>query len=110
MPSELSHTLPLPVANERQNIPQLVDHLFRHQAGQVVATLTRIFGLHHLELAEDVVQDTLLKALGQWPYHGIPDNPGAWIMRVARNQALDVLRREQRLLSKHEELAATLVT
>ena len=88
------------------SIPGLVDHLFRHQAGQVVATLTRIFGPQQIDLAEDVVQETLLKALRQWPYHGIPDNPGAWIMRVAKNHALDILRREHTLRGKHERLAA----
>jgi RNA polymerase sigma factor (sigma-70 family) len=87
-------------------VPGLVDHLFRHQAGQVVATLTRIFGPQHLDLAEDVVQETLLKALRQWPYRGIPDNPGAWILRVARNHALDILRRERALRGKHEQIAA----
>jgi RNA polymerase sigma-70 factor (ECF subfamily) len=87
-------------------IPGLVDHLFRHQAGQVVATLTRIFGPRQIDLAEDVVQETLLKALRQWPYRGIPDNPGAWIMRVAKNHALDILRREHALRGKQERIAA----
>jgi RNA polymerase sigma-70 factor (ECF subfamily) len=72
----------------------------------VVATLTRIFGPQQLDLAEDVVQETLLKALRQWPYRGIPDNPSAWIMRVARNHALDILRRERALLGKQEQIAA----
>jgi RNA polymerase sigma-70 factor (ECF subfamily) len=72
---------------------QLVDHLFRSHAGQMVAWLTRIFGPAHLELAEEVVQEALLKALQQWPYSGVPDNPGGWLFRVARNAALDVLRR-----------------
>jgi RNA polymerase sigma factor (sigma-70 family) len=93
-------------SDQYASVPQLVDHLFRHQAGQVVATLTRIFGPHQLDLAEDVVQETLLKALRQWPYRGIPDNPAAWIMRVARNHALDTLRRERALRGKHEQIAA----
>src|SRR5262245_35391037 len=86
------------------NIQQLVDHLFRHQAGRIVATLTRIFGPQHLDLAEDVVQETLLKALRQWPYRGVPDNPAAWIMRVARNHALDIIRRERGLRDKQAQL------
>lgn len=49
----------------QSDVPQVVDHLFRHSAGQVVATLTRIFGPQHLDLVEDVVQETLLKALRQ---------------------------------------------
>lgn len=89
---------------ETQEVEQLVEHLFRHKAGQLVSTLTRIFGLHNLELAEDVVQETLLKALHQWPYRGIPDNPGGWLMQVAKNRALDILRRE----SNFQEKALTL--
>jgi len=76
------------------NIPELVDHLFRHKSGQMVATLTRIFGPQNLQLAEDVVQETLLKALHVWPYQGIPHNPGGWLMQVAKHKALDVLRRQ----------------
>jgi RNA polymerase sigma factor (sigma-70 family) len=60
----------------------------------MVAYLTKNFGLGGLELAEDVVQDTLCRALEMWPVHGLPDNPSAWLMRVARNRALDLLRRD----------------
>lgn len=73
----------------------LVDHLFRRSAGRLVASLTRAFGPGRLELAQEVVQDALLKALKVWPYKGIPANPEAWLRRVARNRALDVLRRER---------------
>lgn len=59
----------------------------------MVAWLTRAFGTAHLQLAEEVVQDALVKALQQWPHTGVPDNPSAWLMRVARNGAIDVLRR-----------------
>jgi RNA polymerase sigma-70 factor (ECF subfamily) len=85
-----------------------VDHLFRHRAGQVVSTLTGIFGPQHLQLAEDLVQDTLLKALQQWPYHGVPENPSAWITQVAKNQALDVLRREASFRQRFAHLAQAL--
>ena len=88
-----------------KNVPEVVDHLFRYQAGQVVASLTRIFGAEHLDLVEDVVQDTLIKALRVWPFRGIPDNPAGWIMRTAKNGALDVLRREKSLRDKQEEIA-----
>jgi len=71
------------------------DHLFRHEAGRMVAALTRVFGLHNLELAEDVVQDAFCRALEVWKLRGIPENPSAWLMRTARNRALDVLRRER---------------
>jgi RNA polymerase sigma factor (sigma-70 family) len=73
----------------------LIDNLFRREAGKMTAVLTRIFGPHNLELAEDVVQDTLLKALEYWKIQGIPDNPSAWMFTAARNKALDVLRRER---------------
>lgn len=86
-------------------VNQLVDHLFRHQAAQIVATLTRIFGLAHLDLAEDVVQETLLKALRQWPVHGVPQNPGGWILQTAKNLAIDILRREATFRDKAEAIA-----
>jgi len=71
------------------------DHLFRHEAGRMVAALTRVFGLHNLELAEDVVQDAFCRALEVWKLRGLPENPSAWLMKTARNRALDVLRRER---------------
>jgi RNA polymerase sigma factor (sigma-70 family) len=84
-------------ASERaESVPHLVDHLFRHKAGQMISALTRYFGLGNLELVEDIVQEALLKALQQWPYRGIPDNPGGWLWQTAKNHALDVLRREAR--------------
>jgi RNA polymerase sigma factor (sigma-70 family) len=77
-------------------IRQIVDHLFRQQAGQMVATLTRVLGTEQLELAEASVQEALIKAMQTWPFQGIPENPAGWIVQVAKNQALDHLRREQR--------------
>jgi len=83
---------------------ELVEHLFRRQAGRMTAALVRIFGSRHLQLAEDVVQDALVRALEQWPHRGVPANPGAWLVTVARNRALDLLRREASLLDKAEEI------
>src|SRR5206468_7174431 len=71
------------------------DHLFRHEAGRMVATLTRVFGVHNLALAEDVVQDAFCRALEVWKFRGLPENPSAWLMTTAKNRALDVLRRER---------------
>ena len=62
----------------------------------MVSYLTKIFGLNNLALAEDVVQDTLCRAMETWKFRGLPDNPSAWLMRAARNRAIDVIRREQR--------------
>ena len=61
----------------------------------MVATLTRIFGVHNLTLAEDVVQDAFCRALEVWKFRGVPDNPSAWLMATAKNRALDVLRRDR---------------
>src|SRR5262249_41300792 len=58
----------------------------------MVAYLTRVFGPQHLDLAEEVVQEALLKALQNWPHSGIPENPAGWLFRVARNSALDAIR------------------
>lgn len=82
------------------NTEQLIEHLFRHESGRMIATLTRIFGSEHLQLAEDVVQETLIKAMQQWSYNGIPNNPTAWLIQVAKNKALDTLRRDKTLESK----------
>ena len=71
------------------------DHLFRREAGRMVATLTRVFGVHNLALAEDVVQDAFCRALEVWKFRGVPENPSAWLMATAKNRALDVLRRER---------------
>src|SRR5499433_2194687 len=71
------------------------DHLFRREAGRMVAALTRIFGVHNLALAEDVVQDAFCRAMEVWKFRGMPENPSAWLMATARNRALDVLRRQR---------------
>ena len=71
------------------------DHLFRRESGRITATVARIFGVHNLALAQDVVQEAFCRALEIWPFRGIPDNPSAWLMLTAKNCALDVLRRER---------------
>jgi len=83
------------MASPEKKVHQLVDHLFRHEAGKMVAILTRLFGIHNLGLAEDVVQDTLHQALKDWPFGSIPDNPAAWLMTVAKRKAINIVRREK---------------
>jgi RNA polymerase sigma factor (sigma-70 family) len=90
---------------ESAGVSRLVEHLFRHEAGKMVATLTRIFGIEHWNLAEDVVQEALSRALQTWPYRGVPENPSAWIMRASRNLALDVVRRQKTFRAKEAEIA-----
>src|SRR5215475_10150085 len=74
---------------------ELGEHLFRQEAGRMVAALTRVFGIHNLALAEDVVQDAFCRALEVWKFRGIPENPSAWLMATAKHRAIDVLRRER---------------
>ncbi len=75
---------------------ELVDHLFRHEAGKMIAVLTKLFGLHHLEVIEDVVQESFLKALQSWKYGQLPNNPSAWLMQVAKHQAIDTFRKRSK--------------
>jgi RNA polymerase sigma factor (sigma-70 family) len=82
---------------ETPNIQQLVSHLFRHEAGKITAVLTKLFGLSNVEMAEDIVQETLIAALETWKIKGIPENPRAWLYKVAKNRTLDVLKRQQHL-------------
>jgi RNA polymerase sigma factor (sigma-70 family) len=76
-------------------VQALVDHLFRHEAGRMVAILTRLFGIHNLELAEDILQDALHQALKDWGLGPIPDNPSGWLMVVAKRKAINAVRRER---------------
>ena len=88
------------MANAAPRLDGLVDHLFRHAAGQMVSAIARLVGPNRLDLAEEVVQDALLRALQIWPFSGMPDNPRGWLFQVARNRALDILRREAVLRDK----------
>lgn len=94
-------TTSAPVAPE---VSRLVEHLFRQESGKMVATLTGIFGVEHMQLAEDVVQEALARALQTWPFHGVPRNPAAWIMRASRNLALDVFRRQKAFRDREAEI------
>jgi len=87
-----------------REVSQVVEHLFRHEGAKMVATLTGIFGVEHLNLAEDVVQEALARALQTWPFYGVPQNPSAWIMRASRNLALDVVRRQKVFRDKEAEI------
>ena len=86
------------------DVSQVVEHFFRHESGKMISTLTRIFGIEHLNRAEDVVQETLARALQTWPYYGIPKNPSAWITQVAKNLALDLIRRDKVFRNKENQI------
>lgn len=76
-------------------VAPLVEHFFRHEAGRLASVLTRVFGWRNFDLVEDMVQATLLEALESWQVRGVPDNPSAWVHRVAKNRILDALRRDR---------------
>jgi len=80
------------------------EHFFRHEFGRIVATLTRLFGVGNVALAEDVAQDAFCRAMETWMLRGLPKNPSAWLMATARNRALDVLRRQHTAIVAEPEL------
>ncbi len=87
------------------NHENLSSHLFRTEAGKMVSVLTRIFGLTHIEIAEDIVQDTFVKALEEWGYNKIPENPQAWLYRVAKNKTIDYLRHQKHVMDYESDMA-----
>lgn len=84
----------------------VADDLFRREGARLVATLAAKLGTHRLQLAEDAVQEALVRALQTWPYRGIPENPAAWLAHAAKNLALDALRREQTWQRKEAQITA----
>ncbi|NRB47109.1 MAG: sigma-70 family RNA polymerase sigma factor [Saprospiraceae bacterium] len=74
---------------------QLAEHFFRHSYGRLVAILVNYFGLSAVQLAEDIVQDTLMEAMEKWSIRTIPDDPEAWLMDVAKKKTINVLKRKQ---------------
>jgi RNA polymerase sigma factor (sigma-70 family) len=83
-----------------------VDAVWRLESARIIAGLTRL--VHDVGLAEELAQDALVAALEQWPETGVPDNPGAWLMAVAKRRAVDQIRRSQLLERKQEQLARDL--
>ncbi len=81
----------------------LADHLFRHEAGKMTATLTKHFGFNNVQIAEDIVQETMIAALQHWQ-RGVPANPTAWLYRVAKNKALDYVRRKKHFSTMQGEI------
>jgi RNA polymerase sigma factor (sigma-70 family) len=87
-------------------VSRLAHNLFRHEAGKLISVLTGIFGIDRLQFAEDVVQESLVRALRTWPYVGIPKNPAAWFTQTAKNLAIDLIRREKLFHDKQAEIIA----
>ena len=73
---------------------ELIPHLFRTEFRKITAVLCKLFGIAHMEIAEDIAGETFLSALETWPYKGIPENPAAWLYSVAKNKAKNYINRE----------------
>ena len=80
--------------------PDLIPHLFRSEFRKITAVLCKMFGMEHIEIAEDLASETFLAALESWPYKGIPENPTAWLYLVAKNKAKNYLQRNQLFAEK----------
>ena len=74
---------------------ELIPHLFRKEFRKIAAVLCKVFGIEHIEIAEDIASETFLSALETWPYKGTPENPVAWLYTVAKNKAKNHLQRNQ---------------
>ncbi|MDX6189512.1 DUF6596 domain-containing protein [Flavobacterium sp. Fl-318] len=72
---------------------ELIPHLFRTEYQKIVSVLCNLFGIHHIEIAEDIVSDTFLSASETWAIKGIPENPAAWLYTVAKNKTKNYLKR-----------------
>ena len=79
-----------------------IEAVWRLESARIIAGLARL--VNDVGLAEELAQDALVAALKQWPESGIPPNPGAWLMSTARHQAIDMIRRNERLARKLEQL------
>jgi len=73
---------------------ELIPHLFRTEYRKIVTVLCRLFGIEHIEIAEDITSDTFLLASELWGLKGLPENPTAWLYVVAKNKARDYLKRD----------------
>jgi RNA polymerase sigma-70 factor (ECF subfamily) len=88
-----------------ETVGTLADRLFRQESARLRASLVGRLGTGRLDLADDIVQETLLAALHHWRFRGVPDNPAAWLTRVAQHKAVDAARRDRR----HDEAAPALL-
>ncbi|KHL12491.1 RNA polymerase sigma factor (sigma-70 family) [Mumia flava] len=89
-----------------RDVGRTIDAVWRIESARVVAALVRVVG--DVGLAEDLAQDALVVALQKWPVDGVPDNPAAWLTKVARNLAVDRIRREDNRRHKYEVMAPDL--
>jgi RNA polymerase sigma factor (sigma-70 family) len=89
-----------------EDFNRAVEAIWRIESPKVIAGVARM--VHDIGLAEELAQDAFVAALQQWPESGVPDRPGAWLMGTAKHRAIDLLRRNQTLQKKHDELGRQL--
>lgn len=83
------------MTKQHSSIHETINQIFRKESGKMISVLIKIFGTENIELAEDVLQDALIIAIEKWNKNGIPDHPTAWLYRVAKNKAIDIIRRQK---------------
>ncbi len=83
-------------SEDKQALNRLTAHLFRENAGKMTAVLVRLYGIDSLDTITDAIQDTFESALLKWRYSGVPENPSAWLIKVARNKTINALKRDAR--------------
>jgi RNA polymerase sigma factor (sigma-70 family) len=88
------------------DINKAVEAIWRIESPRVIAGVAHM--VHDIGLAEELAQDAFVAALQQWPESGVPERPGAWLMGTAKHHAIDLLRRNQTLQRKHDELGRQL--
>jgi RNA polymerase sigma factor (sigma-70 family) len=96
------------VALDTHDVHRTVDAVWRIESPRLIAGVARL--VRDVGLAEELAQDALVAALEQWPESGVPDNPGAWLMATAKHRAIDLIRRNERLVRKQEEIGRDLET
>lgn len=87
-------------ALKSSRVSELAEHFFRHNYAKMTAILTNYFGLSEVEIAEDIVQDTLVEAVEKWSVQSIPNNPEGWLMDVAKKKMINFLKRNQNFKAK----------
>lgn len=90
--------------NNKEDSGELAAHFFRNQYGKLVSVIARYLGTGDVQTAEDIVQETLLKAVDHWQHRGIPENPQAWLYTTAKNLTLNILKRRKYQLEFENQL------
>ncbi|MFI8073078.1 RNA polymerase sigma factor [Streptomyces sp. NPDC086033] len=95
-----------PTTDARSSVETVVETVFRMESPRIIAGVTRV--VRDVGIAEELAQDALVAALEQWPRDGVPDNPGAWLMAIARRRAVDLVRRRENYARKLAEIGRDL--